>query len=52
MLTMVLLQLGLTQFEIDDQQAWLIGAEYNLPNAKTWTVKGQYSQSTNSIYYC
>jgi len=26
-------------------QAWLIGAEYNLPNAKNWTVKGQYSYS-------
>ncbi|ENV11662.1 hypothetical protein F965_03153 [Acinetobacter schindleri NIPH 900] len=30
---------------IDDAQAWLIGAEYNLPNAKNWTVKGQYSYS-------
>ncbi|WPC35605.1 porin [Acinetobacter sp. YWS30-1] len=30
---------------IDDAQAWLIGAEYNLPNAKKWTVKGQYSYS-------
>ena len=26
---------------IDDAQGWLIGAEYNLPNAKAWTVKGQ-----------
>ncbi|EIM39296.1 MULTISPECIES: porin [Acinetobacter] len=34
---------------IDDQQAWLIGAEYNLPNAKNWTVKGQYSQSTTEF---
>ncbi|MFZ0023829.1 porin, partial [Acinetobacter sp.] len=34
---------------IDDQQAWLIGAEYNLPNAKAWTVKGQYSQNTTSF---
>ncbi|ATO18354.1 porin [Acinetobacter sp. LoGeW2-3] len=34
---------------IDDQQAWLIGAEYNLPNAKAWTVKGQYSQSTTEF---
>jgi len=31
---------------IDDAQAWLIGAEYNLPNAQAWTVKGQYSQNT------
>jgi len=30
---------------IDDAQAWLIGAEYNLPKAKKWTVKGQYSYS-------
>ena len=30
---------------IDDAQAWLVGAEYNLPNAKNWTVKGQYSYS-------
>ena len=30
---------------IDDAQAWLIGAEYNLPTAKAWTVKGQYSYS-------
>lgn len=34
---------------IDDQQAWLIGAEYNLPTAKEWTVKGQYSQSTTEF---
>ncbi|WP_159138432.1 MULTISPECIES: porin [unclassified Acinetobacter] len=34
---------------IDDQHAWLIGAEYNLPNAKAWTVKGQYSQSTTEF---
>ncbi|MFX1825082.1 porin [Acinetobacter sp. AS5] len=34
---------------IDDQQAWLIGAEYNLPTAKAWTVKGQYSQSTTEF---
>lgn len=30
---------------IDDAHAWLIGAEYNLPNAKAWTVKAQYSYS-------
>ena len=34
---------------IDDAQGWLIGAEYNLPNAKAWTVKGQYSQNTTSF---
>ena len=31
---------------IDDAQGWLVGAEYKLPNAKNWTVKGQYSQNT------
>lgn len=34
---------------IEDAQGWLIGAEYNLPNAKAWTVKGQYSQNTTSF---
>lgn len=34
---------------IDDAQGWLIGAEYNIPNAKAWTVKGQYSQNTTSF---
>ncbi|MCJ0928942.1 porin [Acinetobacter lwoffii] len=34
---------------IDDAQGWLIGAEYNLPNAKAWTVKGQYSQNITSF---
>lgn len=34
---------------IDDAQGWLIGAEYNLPTAKAWTVKGQYSQNTTSF---
>ena len=34
---------------IDDAQGWLIGAEYNLPNAKNWTVKGQYSQNTTEF---
>jgi len=36
---------ALVAANIDDAQAWLIGAEYNLPNAKNWTVKGQYSYS-------
>ncbi|MEK5754415.1 porin [Acinetobacter variabilis] len=34
---------------IDDAQGWLIGAEYNLPNARNWTVKGQYSQNTTEF---
>lgn len=34
---------------IDDAQGWLFGAEYKLPNAKNWTVKGQYSQNTTSF---
>lgn len=34
---------------IDDAQGWLVGAEYKLPNAKNWTVKGQYSQNTTSF---
>ena len=35
--------------QVDDAQAWLLGAEYTLPNAKAWTVKGQYSQSSVSF---
>ena len=34
---------------IDDAQAWLVGAEYKLPNAKNWTIKGQYSYSDVSF---
>ncbi|MFW1755242.1 porin [Acinetobacter wanghuae] len=34
---------------IDDAQGWLIGAEYNIPTAKAWTVKAQYSQNTTSF---
>ncbi|WAU75876.1 porin [Acinetobacter sp. TR3] len=34
---------------IDDTQGWLIGAEYNIPQAKNWTVKGQYSQNDTSF---
>ncbi|MFV5262359.1 porin [Acinetobacter courvalinii] len=34
---------------IDDAQGWLVGAEYNLPQAKNWTVKGQYSQNDTSF---
>lgn len=34
---------------VDDAQGWLIGAEYTLPNAKAWTVKGQYSQNTTTF---
>ncbi|WP_312080540.1 porin [Acinetobacter schindleri] len=36
---------ALVAANIDDAQAWLVGAEYNFPNAKNWTVKGQYSYS-------
>lgn len=35
--------------DIDDAQGWLLGAEYNLPTAKAWTVKAQYSQNTTSF---
>ncbi|KGT47608.1 porin [Acinetobacter sp. HR7] len=35
--------------DIDDAQGWLIGAEYNLPSAQAWTVKGQYSQNTTEF---
>ncbi|WP_151981478.1 porin [Acinetobacter guerrae] len=35
--------------KIDDANGWLIGAEYNFPNAKNWTVKGQYSQNNTSF---
>ncbi|MDN5511973.1 porin [Acinetobacter sp.] len=35
--------------DIDDSQGWLVGAEYNLPTAKAWTVKAQYSQNTTSF---
>ncbi|MBJ9957297.1 porin [Acinetobacter courvalinii] len=34
---------------IDDAQGWLVGAEYNIPQAKNWTVKGQYSQNDTSF---
>lgn len=34
---------------IDDAQAWLVGAEYNIPTANAWTVKGQYSQNVVSF---
>ncbi|WP_445345049.1 porin [Acinetobacter bohemicus] len=37
-----------TEF-IDDAQGWLVGAEYNLPTAKAWTVKAQYSQNSTSF---
>ncbi|MCH7337485.1 porin [Acinetobacter sp. NIPH 2699] len=31
---------------IDNAKGWLVGAEYTLPAAKNWTIKGQYSQNT------
>ena len=34
---------------IDDAKGWLLGAEYTIPQAKNWTVKGQYSQNTTSF---
>ena len=34
---------------IDDAQGWLVGAEYNLPTAKAWTVKAQYSQNITTF---
>lgn len=34
---------------IDDSQGWLVGAEYNIPTAKAWTIKGQYSQNSTSF---
>lgn len=34
---------------IDDENAWLIGAEYKIPTAKNWTVRGQYSQTATSF---
>ena len=38
-----------TAGNIDDAQAWLVGAEYNIPTAKAWTLKGQYSQNVVSF---
>lgn len=40
---------GASTDNIDDAQGWLIGAEYNIPQAKNWTVKGQYSQNDTSF---
>jgi predicted porin len=34
---------------IDDAKGFLVGAEYTIPQAKNWTVKGQYSQNTTSF---
>lgn len=34
---------------IDDAQGWLIGAEYQLPQAQDWILKAQYSQNTTSF---
>lgn len=39
----------LTVQNIDDAQAWLVGAEYKLAHAQAWTVKAQYSQNTVSF---
>ncbi|MCH7386919.1 porin [Acinetobacter modestus] len=40
---------GASTDNIDDAKGWLIGAEYNIPQAKNWTVKGQYSQNDTSF---
>ena len=40
---------GVLTDNIDDAQGWLVGAEYNIPQAKNWTVKGQYSQNDTSF---
>lgn len=34
---------------IDEAQGWLVGAEYNIPSAKAWTVKLQYSANSTSF---
>ena len=34
---------------IDDSVGWLVGAEYKLPQAQQWTVKGQYSQNSTGF---
>ncbi|MGE8571157.1 MAG: porin [Acinetobacter amyesii] len=41
-------QVNTSAAKIDDAQGWLVGAEYNLPSAKAWTVKAQYSQNTTT----
>ena len=33
----------------DDAQGWLIGAEYQLPQAQDWILKAQYSQNATSF---
>lgn len=34
---------------IDKSDGWLVGAEYNIPSAKAWTIKAQYSANTTSF---
>ena len=34
---------------IDESQGWLVGAEYNFPSAKAWTIKAQYSANSTSF---
>ena len=34
---------------IDNSDGWLVGAEYNFPSAKAWTVKLQYSANSTSF---
>ncbi|MDV2470027.1 porin [Acinetobacter chinensis] len=35
--------------DIDDANGWLVGAEYNLPAAKAWTLKAQYSNNSTAF---
>lgn len=34
---------------IDNSDGWLVGVEYNIPSAKAWTIKAQYSANTTSF---
>lgn len=34
---------------IDKSDGWLVGAEYNFPSAKAWTIKAQYSANSTSF---
>lgn len=35
--------------DIDNSDGWLVGVEYNIPSAKAWTIKAQYSANTTSF---
>ena len=34
---------------IDNSDGWLVGVEYNIPSAKAWTIKAQYSANSTSF---